>query len=255
MRVLVTRSRGQVSRLSTLLFQAGAVPIELPALEICPVEGTERDGLDKALESLTRYDWVLFTSPNGIEHAFRRLLEIGGDARAFAGCRLATIGTATAAVLMRHGLKADLVPSRFQAEGLLDALSDRVGPGSRVLVLRAREAREVLTEGLRSLGAHVDAVATYFSQTPPGLSEQLDRILDESIDLVTFASTKTVRNLMSVAAGPSERLAAVPAACIGPITRRAAQGLGFEVVVQPETFTIDALVEAIGEWAVLRVGG
>jgi len=251
-RVLVTRSAGQASRLSLLLYQAGATPVEVPALEICPVEGDERERLHRSLRDLASYQWVVFTSPNGVRHAFEACLELGLDARAFAGCTLATIGTVTGRTLRECGLSTDLVPKRFDAEGLLEAMPIESMDGARVLVLRAREARPVVIEGLRSRGAQVDDVATYYTCTPDDLEARLSEALDERLDLLTFASSKTVRNLVDAAGERAAELLAVPAACIGPICRRSATRLGFDVVVQPPVYTIDALIDSIRLWAESR---
>lgn len=256
-KVLVTRSRQQASRLATRLFQAGAVPVELPAIAIHPVEGAERARLDEALADLSRYDWVVFTSHNGVRHAMEALHELPGaaatrDARAFAGTRLATIGTVTRETLAEYGLRADLVPERFDAEGLLEALGPETRASGRVLVLRAREARPVLIDGLRERGVTVEDVATYFTDEPQGLEERVADVLRGGLDLITFASSKTVTNLVRAAGAHADALRRIPAACIGPVTRRAATRAGFRVVVQPERFTVDALVAAVARWAELE---
>jgi uroporphyrinogen III methyltransferase / synthase len=250
-RVLVTRSKGQASSLSTRLFQAGAVPVELPALEICAVDGDEQRRLDEALLSLATYDWVVFTSHNGVLHTFERLHHLQLDARALAGCALAVIGSATADVLRRHGLSADLVPDRFDAEGLVQALAPHVDDSTSVLILRAREAREELTSGLRARGAYVDDVPAYYSREPVDLAQRLDEVLAHRLDLITLASTKTAENLTRAAGTHLDTLLQVPVACIGPVTRRAAERLGFEVVVQAHPYTLDALLDGIAEWAAL----
>jgi uroporphyrinogen III methyltransferase/synthase len=256
-KVLVTRSRQQASRLATRLFQAGAVPVELPAIAIHSVGGAERARLDDALARLSDYDWVVFTSHNGVRHAMEALYARTGaaatrDARAFAGTRLATIGTVTRETLAEYGLQADLVPERFDAEGLLEAIGPETRANGRVLVLRAREARPVLIEGLRERGVTVDDVATYYTDEPAGLEQRVADVLRGGLDLITFASSKTVTNLVRAAGPHADALRRVPAACIGPVTRRAATRAGFEVVVQPERFTVDALVAAVARWAELE---
>jgi hydroxymethylbilane synthase len=258
-RILVTRSRRQASRLSALLREAGAVPVELPALELCAVEGRERDRLDEALDRLQDFNWVVFTSRNGVRFAMRRLAEQGREAaEVFAACRLASVGTATEEALAEQGLSVDLVPQRFDAEGLLEALTPEVSEGDRVLVLRAREGRPTLIEGLLALGVTVDDVATYVARVPESLTAELGEALESGLDLITFASSKTVANLVRATRVASEGSAAgvdlgdvlrrVPVACIGPITRRTATENGFRVVAQPATFTIEALVDAIVAW-------
>lgn len=248
-RILVTRAQGQASRLSLLLFQSGATPVEVPAIEIRPVDGDERLALERALSGLSSYQWVVFTSPNGVKHTFRCLSEIGGDSRAFGGVKLAAIGTNTAAALATYGLKPDLLPDRFQAEGLLDALRPKLSPGDHVAILRAREARATLVVGLREAGITVSDIPTYFSRAPDGLEQQISDLLNEGVDLLTFASPSAVKNLVAAAGSLADRLTSVPVAAIGPITRKSAVNHGFNVVVQPERFLVSTLVEAIAEWA------
>ncbi|MCA9563456.1 MAG: uroporphyrinogen-III synthase, partial [Myxococcales bacterium] len=247
-RVLVTRSREQASRLSLLLFQAGAVPVEVPALSLRPVGGELQAGLDAALRGLGAADWVLFTSTNGVDFAMQRLFELGLDARALASSKVAVIGSSTASRLEKFGIRADLVPERFDAEGLLDSLRDLVQPGQRAVVLRALEGRAVLTEGLETLGVEVVDVPTYFSRVPEDIGEGLQHALSGDLDLITFTSSKTVKNLVDAAGDRLPNLLEIPAACIGPVTRRTASRAGFNVVVQPTEYTIESLVEGIARW-------
>lgn len=253
-RVLVTRSRQQASRLSHLLFQAGATPVEVPALEVCPVDGADRERLDASLRAASDKDWAIFTSPNGVRNAFESAFELGLDARIFAGPKLAVIGTSTAAALKRYGLVADLIPTRFQAEGLLEALLPMVSKGQRVAVFRAREARPDLIDGLRGVGVTVDDVPTYFTRAPDGVAAEIENALDQGLDLITFASSKTVHNLLLAAGDRADELRQIPTAVIGPVTRRTAADEGFNVVVQPDHFVISDLVAQIGAWVALVEG-
>ena len=250
-RVLVTRTRQQASNLSSRLVDVGAVPVEVPAIEVCTVPGPERETLTTALARAAEYDWVVFTSPNGVRHALDALTEIGGDVRALESTRLAAVGTTTGAVLREYDLVPELVPDQFQAEGLLEAMRAEVKTGDSVLILRAREARPVLPDGLRALGARVDDVAVYFSRVPTDLDDRLGELLSQPVHLITFASSKTVRHFAAAAGDQLERIREIPVACIGPITRKTAQEHGFDVVVQPETFDIAALVDGIVQWAAL----
>lgn len=249
-RVVVTRSRAQASSLVGRLRELGADVLELPTIEIVPPE--DCSALDGVLRSLETYDYVLFTSVNTVTSVRERLFEMGLDARSFRHARIAAIGEATARGLNEAGLKADVVPETFTAEGLLDALAAEDMSGKRVLLPRAREAREVLPERLRARGAAVDVVEAYRTIRPAmeaGARRAFDALAAGEVDLVTFASSSTARNLAElVGTDENKAVLEVPAAAIGPVTAKTARELGFTVAVQPERHTIPALVEAVGEY-------
>ena len=252
-RIVVTRSRAQASVLSRGLRRLGADVLELPTIEVAPPEDT--GPLDGALRALDTYDYAMFTSANAVARVRERLLEIGLDARSFAGTRICAIGEATAASLRQMGLAADVVPETFTAEGLLDALSAEDMGGRRVLIPRAREAREVLPEGLRGRGATVDVVEAYRTVRPDvegGTARRaFDALVAGEAELVTFTSSSTVRNLAElVGADTFEAVVRIPAASIGPITTRTARELGFNVVTEAEPHTVAALVESIRDYFV-----
>jgi len=245
-RVLVTRTRQQASVLSRLLSQQGAEPIELPTLELVPRDDPRR--LGRALDALARdrYQWVVFTSANGVDIFFRRLREAGRDARAFAGARVCAIGPGTAAALAAHGLRADLVPEEFVAESVVEALRPHLRPGNRVLVPRAESARPELVEGLRSCGAEVAEVTLYHAAVPKEApAEALEMLRRGAIDAVTFASSSAVRNLLKLLGGDTAPLKGPLIACIGPVTARTAREAGLEVGVEAKEHTIPGLVRAL----------
>jgi len=245
-RVLVTRTRQQASVLSRLLSQQGAEPIELPTLELVPRDDPRR--LGRALDALARdrYQWVVFTSANGVDIFFRRLREAGRDARAFAGARVCAIGPGTAAALAAHGLRADLVPEEFVAESVVEALRPHLRPGNRVLVPRAESARPELVEGLRSCGAEVAEVTLYHAAVPKEApAEALEMLRRGAIDIVTFASSSAVRNLRKLLGGDTAPLKGPLIACIGPVTARTARDAGLEVGVEAKEHTIPGLVRAL----------
>jgi len=252
-RIVVTRARHQASDLVDRLEARGAEVIELPAIEIVAPDSFET--LDAALRRLPEYGWVIFTSVNGVEAFLARLMAVGGDLRRLGGARLAAIGSETARALERAHLRADVIPDEFRAEALATALEGAVR-GERILLARAEGARALLPETLRSLGAHVDDVAVYRTRVPDvSIVEVRDRLASGTIDLLTFASSSTVRNFVALVG--AERLRAALAArgpggarilrvgCIGPITAATAVDLGLPVDVQPSTYTIPAFVEAI----------
>jgi len=253
-RVLVTRTRQQASALSRLLAEEGAEPIELPTLELAPCADSGR--LQRALTALTRgrYQWVVFTSANGVDVFLRHLKEAGHDARAFAGARICAIGPGTAAVLAARGLNADLLPKEFVAESVVEALArQKVAqqrpdgrPSGRILLPRAEGARRELVSGLRALGARVDELPLYVA-APPDAPEPdaLRRLRASEVDVVTFASSSAVTNLLKLLNGDTAPLKGPLIACIGPVTARTAREAGLEVGIESREHTIPGLVAAL----------
>jgi uroporphyrinogen III methyltransferase / synthase len=246
-RVLVTRSREQSSELASLLRDEGAEPLEVPVVMIVPPESF--DAIDRSIRELGGYDWVAFTSANGVRIYLERLRALGVDARAFGRARLAAIGPATGEELVRYGLRADLLPEEYVAEGLAEAMLATGVAGRRVLLPRAGEAREVLGELLEGAGAVVDRVVCY--NTVPAL-EEADALRKElasgGIDVVTLASSSTARYLVA-GLGPEAvaLLARTTIACIGPITAATARQLGLRVDVEASEHTIPGLARALVE--------
>jgi uroporphyrinogen III methyltransferase/synthase len=256
-RVLITRTRKQASVLARLLAEEGAIPVELPAIEIEP--SYDEDIVDAAMETLKAgdYAWAVFTSANAVEMWFEHLRERALDARAFASTKVAAIGPATAAALAERGIVADIVPEEYVAEGVVEALRTLVESGDRILVPRAEGARPELVEGLRSAGVEVDEVTLYRAAIPEvAPTEALTLLRDGVIDIVTFTSSSTVRNLASMLNGDLEtRLRGVSTrplvACIGPITAKTAEELGLRVDVVASEYTVEGLVRALRERRVL----
>ncbi len=243
-RILVTRARDQASELSRRLVELGAEPIEFPTIRIAPLDDYAQ--LDAALAR--KYDWVIFTSVNGVRFVWERVTALGRDARAFAHTRLAAIGSATADELMRRGLRADFVPREYVAEAIVEQIGDVAG--QRILLPRADIAREALAEGLRARGAHVDDIAAY--RTIPtdandprarDIRAQLER---GEMDIITFTSSSTVRGLCAALNLESEILnLKSTVACIGPVTARTARELGLRVDIVAAEHTIAGLVAAL----------
>jgi uroporphyrinogen III methyltransferase/synthase len=247
-RVAVTRTRTQASSLSRALRALGAEVIETPTIDIAAPD--DWGPLDRAIGRLADYDYLVFTSPNGVVKFWERLTAQGQDARALAGSILAAIGPATAQALAERGLISDVIPEKFVAEGLIAAMADRDLDGKKILLPRAAQAREVLPDELRRLGATVDVVPAYQTLPPDddsaarAFTENTDNT--ENIDLVTFTSSSTVSNLARML-GPDflDKLARTTVAAIGPITARTARELGLTVHIQADEYTIDGLVAAI----------
>ena len=243
-RVLVTRARSQASRLTAALEELGAEVREVPAIRIAP----PTDGyaaIDAAIGTLMDYQWLVFTSANGVSAFFARLAAAGKDARALGYAQVAAIGTATAAKLREYGIRADVVPEEFRAEGVVAALKGKLPPHARVLLPRAEQAREVLPDGLRALGATVDVAPVYRTEAAAADGEALAADLAAgAYDYVTFTSSSTVRNLAKILGG-SAPLAHTRAACIGPVTAETARELGIEPALVAEEYTIAGLTRAI----------
>lgn len=241
-RVGVTRSREQAGEIVDLLRASGGEPVLVPCLEIAdPVSFAP---LDEALDSLPGgYDGVLFSSPNAV----RRALARPGAAR-MGEVLLAATGTATAEALAEHGLAAGVVPSRFRAEGLVDALVLRFGPGglagTRWLLPRADLARDVLPASLRSLGATVDEVIAYRNLAPES-AVGLEALV-AGLDAITFASGSAVARLREALAESWEiAMDGVVVASIGPVTSAACRGAGLSVAVEAAEARIASLVDAL----------
>ncbi|CAI3218270.1 uroporphyrinogen-III C-methyltransferase [Desulfovibrio legallii] len=247
-RIVVTRAREQASGLAQSLTSLGAEVIQCPTIEIRPLE--DYAALDAALANLAEYHWIIFTSVNGVRHFWQRLAVVGKDSRALGGCRVAAIGPATAEALRGRGIAPDFVPQRYVAEGVLEGLLAREGgavAGKRFLLPRAAKAREVLPEELRKAGAVVDVLPAYVTVPADHNREAVLRCLEEGhLDCVTFGSSSTVENFLALI--PAATLKAHPEvqlAAIGPVTARTLAAHGLACRIQPEEYTIPALVAAL----------
>jgi uroporphyrinogen III methyltransferase / synthase len=243
--VAVTRARAQASGLAARLRELGAEVVETPAIRIepRPLEGE----LMEAVRRVGEYALVCLTSANGVRLFFDALAETGQDARALAGATLAAIGPGTGAELERRGVRADVLPERFVAEALVEALEPIEVGGRRVLVARAAEARSVLPDALRERGAEVDEVALYETVAHP--LGDAERAALERATYVTFTSSSTVRFLLESGARPPEEARVVS---IGPVTSATAAEHGLTVHVEAERHDVDGLVDALAADAAQR---
>jgi uroporphyrinogen III methyltransferase/synthase len=238
-RVVVTRARAQVSRLAGTLRSLGAEVIELPAIRIEPRLDTAE--VRDAVAAIGTYALVCLTSPNGVRLLFEALADHGLDARALANATVAAIGPGTAAALAERGVMADIVPERYVAESLAEAL-EKVDVSSRpVLIARASEARELLPRALADRGANVDVVALYETVREDPDPEAIEAA--QSADYVTFTSSSTVRNLLAAVGDRFPRDARVVS--IGPVTSEAAREAGLVVHVEADRHDPAGLVEAL----------
>ena len=244
--VVVTRAREQASDLAQELVQLGADVIQCPTIEISPLPDYAE--LDAAIDRLSEYAWLIFTSVNGVRWFWKRLEAAGKDSRALGLCRVAAIGPATAEALEARGIRPDFIPERYVAEGVVEGLLARGKvDGVRMLLPRAAKAREVLPDELRKAGARVDVISAY--ETIPAAArkdEVLERMQAGTLDCVTFGSSSTVENFLSLI--PAETLRAHPEvrlAAIGPVTAKTLEAHGLPCHIMPEEYTIPALVQAL----------
>lgn len=251
LRVGVLRALHQGPGTCELLRSLGAHPIEVPAIQVR--EAADMVQVDRAVRCLDGYDWAVFTSTNGVDFTFARMEHWGLDARAFAGCRVAAVGSETAKCLKMRGIVADLVAPTFEAESLAHALLQKLSgkTSARVLLARAESGRGVLVQQLREVGALVDDVAVYETISGPRqglqwLGRQIGAGLVEAV-LLTSGSTVTY---LCEAIGSDYRkvLSRTCLASIGPVTTSRAQELGLAVTVQAEPYTVEALVQGLERW-------
>ena len=263
-RVLVTRSRTQASRMRQLLEDAGAVAVELPAIAIAPPE--DFAPLDDAVSRLSYFDWVIFASVNAVDSVFERMDAQGRDARAFGAARVGAIGPATAAALERRGIRPDFTPSRSVSAAALEELAGYEWSGVSVLLPAADIGRDELADGLARFGANVERVTAYRTVTPPDAAQRARDAFADGIDIVTFTSSSTVRNLLSLldtSPSPHEggntrggTLSGCLIACIGPVTSGAARELGLRVDIEAEEHTVEGLAQSlIGHFSTLSESG
>lgn len=243
--VVVTRAREQASESAALFARRGARVIQFPTINIAPLPDYAE--LDEALSHLSRYQWVVFTSVNGVRFFQKRLAALHLDARALGGVRVAAIGPATAKAVEAMGVLPDLVPAAYVAESVAESMIALGVTGSRILLPRAREAREELPAALRDAGASVDVIAAYATlPSDENRAQVMEALNSGTLDCVTFGSSSTVRNFL--AAIPAEELKKHPDvrfAAIGPVTAKTMEKLGLHPDIQPETFSIPALVDAV----------
>jgi uroporphyrinogen III methyltransferase/synthase len=252
--VMLTRPPAQSTEMTARLTELGARVIHCPTIEI--TEPTTWEPLDAAIAALESYDWLIFTSANGVEFFFRRLTEKRGDAAGLPShVRTCAVGPATARALASACGRADLTATESRAEGVLAALIAAVGgaehlAGLRLLLPRARVARDLLPEELTRLGAHIDAVEAYQTVRPDIDRADLVRWMTENrVDAITFTSPSTVVNFAALIGTEdlSEPLRGLVVASIGPVTTEALRARGVTQTLQPQTYNATALVEALVE--------
>ncbi len=245
-RIVVTRAREQASDFKAVLSELGAECVEFPTIAIEPPPAWE--ALDSAIGRILSYNWIVFTSVNGVKFFMERLRAAGLDVRQLKGIRLAAIGPRTAEALEDRGLIPDFVPPEYRAESIVDGLSEGDLTGVRFLMPRAMVARDVLPDSLRRLGAEVDVVPAYRTTLPADrTADVLEYFRKGEIDCLTFTSSSTVSNFFELIDRDEIKplLDKVVIACIGPITAETARGFGLHVHVMPSDYTIAGLTDSI----------
>jgi len=247
--IVVTRAREQASELVKRLSDLGAECLECPTIKVAPPDDLKP--LDMAIENLSTYDWLIFTSVNGVNFFFNRLFAKNKDVRALSNVHTAVIGPATAKRLFDFGLQSDIVPESYRAESIIKAFAGKDINGKKILLPRAKEARPILPSELARMGAVVDEVTAYCTRAVQVNADLiLKRLREKTIDLITFTSSSTVQNFHSLfPSGDLENLMrGVVVASIGPITADSALNLGFDVHIVAESFTIPGLCQAIKQY-------
>jgi uroporphyrinogen III methyltransferase/synthase len=242
--VVITRPEKQADDLAKLLVKEGANPIHFPTIKIVPPPSWRE--LDAAIKKLEDYDWLIFTSANGVAYFFERLSAKGKDIRDLKGIKICCIGPATAKQIEDKGIKVDLVPKEFISEGILKSFSRINLKGKKILIARAAKARDVLPEGLKKLGAKVDVVTAYITVSSGKKKSDLEALFKENqVDVITFTSSSTVNNFIKIMGSGFKLPKSVKIACIGPVTAAAAKKLGLSVDIHQEEYTMEGLVDAL----------
>ncbi|NCD26689.1 MAG: HemD protein, partial [Deltaproteobacteria bacterium] len=245
--VVVTRAREQASGLKDTLERLGAACYEFPTITIVPLK--DYGPVQFAIEHLPTYDWVVFTSVNGVRHFWNQLDALGKDARALGAVQVAAIGPATAEALCERGIRPDFVPPKYVAESVVEGLLALGIEGKRVLIPRAKVAREVLPEELAKVAARVDVLPVYETVlTQEDGAEIVDLLEKGRLHYLTFSSSSTVDNFFALV--PADTLRpyvgqSLKICCIGPVTAKTLEKYGFTPDIMPEDYTIPALVDAL----------
>ena len=244
-KVLITRSRTQASQFRLLLEELGAQPVEIPAIQTVDLEDFTE--LDSALFRLGEFQWAIFASINAVDSVFERLRLLGKDSRAFGGVKVGAIGPATSNALADRGITPDFVPSRSVSEVVLSELEGMDWTGVPVLLPAADIGRDALARGLSQRGAKVERIAAYRTIPTDGMAEKARSTLEQNVDFVTFTSSSTVQNLLSMLDGDRRALERSKIACIGPTTAATAEQMGLRVDLVAPVHTVQGLVDALVE--------
>jgi uroporphyrinogen-III synthase len=251
-RILISRARDQAGTLSSALRELGAEICEIPFIEIRPPRSFK--AMDESLKLVAEYEWLILTSVNGVRAMFERMEQLNIPRRTLSHLNIAAIGPATRAAIQREGLKVAVMPKEYVAESIVESLADKVR-AKRVLLCRAKVARDVIPRELRNLGAFLDVVEAYETVTPQSSRVELRAVLRDPArrpHIITFTSSSTVQNyvaLLGIRSGRSQLVEGVLNASIGPVTSETLRQFELSVDVQASQYTIPGLIEAIVERA------
>lgn len=246
-RIIVSRAKEQAGSLSNLLRDEGADVLEIPFIEIRPAQSYE--ALDKAIENLLNYDWLILTSVNGVKAFFSRLEKQGKSEADLLHLKIVAIGPATSKAIEKHGIPVDVMPDEYVAEAVVEELRNQV-KGERVLLVRAKVARDVIPNALRELGARVHVMEAYETVVPESSRTTILEALksDKRPYAITFTSSSTVKNFLELVGQENVQsglLDGVKLASIGPVTSATLRDVGLRVDIEAKEYTIPGLVEAI----------
>lgn len=245
-RVLVTRSREQASVLSEKIEELGGEAWEFPTIAI--EEPIDPKPLEDAIKNAANFDWIIFTSVNGVKAFFDVMKKLKIDIRRLANVNFCAIGPKTKEAIEAKGIMVEFIPEIFQAEAIIEGLKDFLKPGQKVLLPRADLARPILVESLKALKMNVHEVIAYRTvKNAADSQELLEKLKNKEIHVITFTSSSTVRNFVDALGSNNvdELLGGVTIACIGPITAQTARKLGLAVDITAEKYTIEGLVESL----------
>lgn len=264
-RIMITRAKSQSAEFVALIESLGGEAYEFPVIQIGPT--SDWGPVDAAIEDLASYQWVIFTSVNGVEFFFRRMRELqarpagtgdplsanieghtGSGNMGSLRAKIAAVGTKTAEALLKQGISVDLLPQKFVGESLLDELRSHVQPGQRVLIPRADIARKLLPDALRELGCEVTEIDVYENRPYNANREEAIRLLKNGeIHVITFTSSSTVRSFVTIMEEEdlNRLLSDVIIACIGPVTAETAEQMGLPVNVTAEPYTVQGLIQSL----------
>ncbi len=243
-KIIVTRAREQASTLVEILEEEGAYVIEFPTIEI--VEPEDYSELDKAIKNIKTYDWLIFTSVNGVKFFLNRLKYHKKDVRVLDGINICAIGPKTAETFEKFGIIPDFIPEKYQAEYIIEGL-EKIGiNGKKFLLPRAKVAREILPKKIRELGGDIDVVTVYETKMPDTKKDEvIDMLKNNEIDYITFTSSSTVKNFIEMIENKIELLKNVKLVSIGPITSDTIKSFGLIPSIEAKKYTIEGLKEAI----------
>ncbi|MCX7771018.1 MAG: uroporphyrinogen-III C-methyltransferase [Proteobacteria bacterium] len=241
--ILVTRTKEQSGKLSSKLKDLGANVLEIPTIEIVPPESWEE--VDRSINDIENYDLLILTSVNGVKYFFGRLRELKKDIRILKGIKICAIGPATRDAIEEKGLIVDIMPDEYVAESVIDRLREQGIAGKKFLLARAKVARDVIPESIKSLGGHIDVVTVYETIKPESSKNALREAFERDIvDIITFTSSSTVNNFFNLL-GDIKLSKKVKFASIGPVTSKTLRDYGIEPSCEAKVYNIEGLINAI----------